>query len=201
MLKQPWLVVVSLWFLIRARRAAALLAGLVLGLGVSLAAVAQSRLTLSSMDVQPGKPLDKALVYSADGCTGLNRSPHLQWSGAPAATRSFAVTMFDPDAPGPGWWHWAVVGIPPNVHALPSNASGSGYLNRIQAIEARNDYDNTGYGGPCPPPGKAHRYVITVYALGTADLRVAPGRPAIMFEHEIGTTMLDKASLTVTYGR
>lgn len=198
---KPWSVVVSLWLLLRWRRAAALFAGLAFGLGASPAAPPQGRMTLSSTDLQPGGPIGTAHVYDKDSCNGHNRSPQLQWSGMPAATRSFAVTMYDRDAPGPGWWHWAVTGIPPTVHALPPNASGSHYLARLNAIEARNDYGTTGYGGPCPPPGKPHRYVVTVYALGTTDLRLASGRPAAMFDHEIRTAVLDKASVTVVYRR
>jgi Raf kinase inhibitor-like YbhB/YbcL family protein len=109
--------------------------------------------------------------------------------------------MFDQDAPGRGWWHWAVEGIPATVGSLPENASSSGFLKKLGAVEARNDFDIDGYGGPCPPPGKPHRYVITVYALNTADLRLAQGRPALMFDHEIGTATLGSARMVVNYGR
>jgi Raf kinase inhibitor-like YbhB/YbcL family protein len=69
------------------------------------------------------------------------------------------------------------------------------------AVEARNDFDTDGYGGPCPPPGKPHRYVITVYALNSDNLRLRQGRPALMFEHEIRTTTIASAQLVFTYGR
>ncbi|RKP44321.1 YbhB/YbcL family Raf kinase inhibitor-like protein [Trinickia fusca] len=162
-------------------------------------AAAQS-FTVTSTSLQGGR-VDAQQVYDKDGCTGGNRSPQLSWRNPPPGTRSFAVTMFDPDAPGKGWWHWAVAGIPASVTQLPENASASGFLKRIHAFEARNDYDADGYGGPCPPPGKPHRYVITVYALGTTDLRLAPDRPPVMFDHEIQTTALGSAKLTVEYGR
>ena len=109
--------------------------------------------------------------------------------------------MFDPDAPGPGWWHWAVAEIPANIDRLPENASGSGYIKKLGAVEARNDFEIDGYGGPCPPAGKPHRYVITVYALSTTDLRLAQGRPAFMFDHEIGTATIGSAKMVVNYGR
>jgi Raf kinase inhibitor-like YbhB/YbcL family protein len=182
-----------------ARAAAAL--GLALGLGANPPAFAQATFTLASKDLMPGKPVGAAYVYDGDGCNGKNESPHLQWSGAPPGTKSFAITMFDPDAPGRGWWHWAVAGIPADVRQLPSNASASGFLKKHHAVEARNDFDKAGYSGPCPPRGQPHRYIVTVYALGTDDLRLGPGRPAMMFDHEIGTTVLGKASITVTYGR
>lgn len=164
-------------------------------------ASAQGAFVVTSSDLRDGAAVSHAQVYDGDGCKGANASPQLSWFNAPAGTKSFAVTVFDQDAPGPGWWHWAVADIPSNVVALPANASASGYLKRIGAIEARNDYGDAGYGGPCPPPGKPHRYVVTVFALNTADLRLGPARHALMFDHEINTSVLAKAHLTVTYGR
>ncbi|TKC79061.1 YbhB/YbcL family Raf kinase inhibitor-like protein [Trinickia terrae] len=164
-------------------------------------ALAEDAFSVTSIDLRPGSTVPQALVFDQGDCKGGNRSPQLSWRDAPAGTRSFAVTMFDPDSPGPGWWHWAVAGIPANVRQLPANASASGYLKKLGAVEARNDFDTDGYGGPCPPPGKPHRYVITVYALDTADLRLASGRPAMMFDHEIGTAALGSARLVVNYGR
>jgi Raf kinase inhibitor-like YbhB/YbcL family protein len=165
------------------------------------AQTAQPAFTLSSTNVKAGGTVAQAQVFNQDDCKGGNRSPQLSWRDPPAGTRGFAITMFDIDAPGRGWWHWAVVGIPANVDHLPENASASGYLSKIGAVEARNDFDVDGYGGPCPPPGKPHRYVITVHALNTADLRFGPGRPALMFDHEINTATIGFARMTVMYGR
>jgi Raf kinase inhibitor-like YbhB/YbcL family protein len=164
-------------------------------------ALAQIPFTLTSTDLSANQPVPLPLVFDRDGCTGGNRSPQLSWHGAPAATRSFAITIFDPDAPGRGWWHWAVAGIPANVTQLPGNASTSGVLRKLGAVESRNDFDIDGYGGPCPPPGTRHRYIITVYALDTSDLRLQQGSPTLMFEHEIRTTTLATAQLIVSYGR
>ncbi|WP_434107570.1 YbhB/YbcL family Raf kinase inhibitor-like protein [Paraburkholderia caffeinilytica] len=164
-------------------------------------AFAEGPFTLTSASFRAGGTVDAAQVFNQDDCKGGNRSPQLTWHDAPAGTRSFAVTMFDPDAPGRGWWHWAVAAIPATVNSLPENASSSGVLKKLGAVEARNDFDIEGYGGPCPPAGKPHRYVITVYALNTADLRLAQGRPALMFDHEIGTATLDSARMVVNYGR
>ena len=157
--------------------------------------------TLTSASFRAGGTVDAAQVFDQDDCKGGNRSPQLTWHDAPAGTRSFAVTVFDPDAPGRGWWHWAVAAIPATVDSLPENASSSGFLKKLGAVEARNDFDIDGYGGPCPPPGKPHRYVVTVYALSSADLRLAQGRPALMFDHEIGTATLGSARMVVSYGR
>ncbi|MDB5834577.1 MAG: Lipoprotein [Caballeronia sp.] len=157
--------------------------------------------TLTSTDFRTNQPVPLALVFDQSDCKGGNRSPQLSWHGAPAATQSFAVTVFDPDAPGRGWWHWAVAGIPANVSQLPSNASASGVLRKMGAVESRNDFDIDGYAGPCPPPGKPHRYIITVYALNSSDLRLRQSSPSLMFEHEIRTTTIASAQLVVTYGR
>jgi Raf kinase inhibitor-like YbhB/YbcL family protein len=164
-------------------------------------ALAEGPFGLTSTSFRDGGTVDAAQVFDQDDCKGANRSPQLSWHDAPAGTRSFAVTIFDPDAPGPGWWHWAVAQIPVNVTRLPENASASGFLKKLGAVEARNDFDIDGYGGPCPPAGKPHRYVVTVFALNTTDLRLAQGRPALMFDHEIGTATLGTARMVVNYGR
>jgi len=164
-------------------------------------ALAEGPFALTSTSFHDGGTVDAAQVFDQDDCKGANRSPQLSWHDAPQGTRSFAVTIFDPDAPGPGWWHWAVAHIPANIDRLPENASASGYVKKIGAVEAHNDFDIDGYGGPCPPTGKPHRYVITVYALNTTDLRLAQGRPALMFDHEIGTATLGSARMVVNYGR
>ncbi|WP_027792932.1 YbhB/YbcL family Raf kinase inhibitor-like protein [Paraburkholderia acidipaludis] len=165
-------------------------------------AYAEGPFSVSSTTFANGGSVAAAQVFNEGGCEGGNRSPQLSWRNAPEGTRSFAITIFDPDAPGRGWWHWAVANIPARVKALPENASGSGALAKLGAIEARNDFNTAGYGGPCPPPGKPHRYVITVYAIGTDKIAgLEQGRPAQMFDHEIGGAMLGRAQLTVGYGR
>jgi Raf kinase inhibitor-like YbhB/YbcL family protein len=156
---------------------------------------------LSSTTFHDGGRVNMAQVFNEGGCDGGNRSPQLTWRNAPAGTRSFAVTMVDPDAPGRGWWHWAVSDIPAGVTTLAENASASGALKSLGAVEARNDFSTDGYGGPCPPPGKPHRYVVTVYALRTDRLGLVQGRPAEMFDHEIAGSALGSAQITVTYGR
>ena len=77
-------------------------------------------LTLSSPDIQEGATIANEQVFKGFGCTGSNVSPALSWSGVPAGTKSFAVTMYDPDAPtASGWWHWVVFNLPPTVTSLP----------------------------------------------------------------------------------
>ena len=127
--------------------------------------------TVTSRNIHEGGTVPTAQVFNASGCRGNNRSPQLSWSGAPAGTKSFAITMFDPDAPtGNGWWHWTVFNIPPGVHSLPENAGAASAPGLPPgAVQGRTSYGFSHYGGPCPPAGDApHRYVITVYALKLA---------------------------------
>ncbi len=110
------------------------------------------------------------LDYVFVGCGGKNMSPQLAWSGAPAGTKSFAVTCFDPDAPtGSGYWHWLAWGIPASVAKLDAGA-GTGHA-PAGGKSGYSDFGLAAYGGPCPPKGDgAHRYVFTVYALDVDTL-------------------------------
>jgi len=97
-------------------------------------------------------------------CEGEDLAPSLTWSDAPPATKSFALIVDDPDAPDPAapkmtWVHWVMYDIPPGVHALPEGGSAP-----AGARDGRNDWQRTGYGGPCPPKGR-HRYFFKLYAL------------------------------------
>jgi len=109
------------------------------------------------------------------GCNGQNISPALNWSNAPAGTKSFAVTAYDPDAPtGSGWWHWVMYNIPADATGLVAGA-GNGRNAPRGSQEGRTDFGSKGYGGPCPPAGdKPHHYHFTVFALKVDKLDV-PG--------------------------
>ena len=143
--------------------------------------------------------LPAAQALNAMGCTGENRSPALAWTGAPAGTKSFAITLYDPDAPtGSGWWHWVVFNLPADARSL---AEGPTPLPR-GAIEGRTDFGAPGYGGACPPVGgKPHRYVFTVHALDVATLDVPPEASAAMVGYNLNAHTLAKATLTALYGR
>src|ERR1700677_3651954 len=125
-------------------------------------ALAEGPFALTSTSFHDGGTVDAAQVFDQDDCKGANRSPQLSWHDAPAGTRSFAVTIFDPDAPGPGWWHWAVAKTPANIDRLPENASASGYIKKLGAVEARNDFDIEGYARPGPAAGTPNGRVITL---------------------------------------
>ena len=168
---------------------------------ISPSAWAQTTFSVDSPDLQTNLAMPLAHVFKGDGCTGDNHSPELWWHNPPPGTKSYAITVFDIDAPGPGWWHWAVANLPGTLDHLSDNASASGEVAHLGAIEARNDYGDDGYGGPCPPPGKPHRYLITVYALSGPDTHLSQGRPAPMYDHEIRMSTIAEAKLIVTYQR
>ena len=159
---------------------------------------------LSSPDIQAGSLIDKRFEFSGFGCSGENKSPALQWRGAPAGTKSFAVTVYDPDAPtGSGWWHWSVINLPANVNALPADAGAVGGAKLpAGASHVRIDYGVAGWGGTCPPPGdKPHRYVFTVHALKVDKLDLPADATAALAGYMINANALGKASFTAKYGR
>ncbi|WP_347555866.1 YbhB/YbcL family Raf kinase inhibitor-like protein [Robbsia sp. KACC 23696] len=170
--------------------------------------------SISSPDFQPGLPLGIAQI--GEKCGGKNQSPAVQWQHAPAGTTSFAITLYDRDAPGRGWWFWAVAGIPASIDQLPANAAASGALAALGAMQARNDAGDDGYTGPClstgangdanearagrpiwvtAPDAQFHRFRLTVYALKGPISHVAQGLPAPFFEHEIANDAIAQASL------
>ena len=166
--------------------------------------MAQGEFRVSSPDFEPNYTVRKAQVFNDWGETGGNVSPALSWSGAPAGTKSFAVTLYDPDAPtGSGWWHWLMFNIPASVTSLPAGAGDpTGKLAPAGTIQTRTDYGTYGYGGPCPPPGdKPHRYVLTVFALKVDRLDLAPDSSGALVGFNLNANALAKASVTSLYGR
>lgn len=158
-------------------------------------------LELSSPAFKDGDTLPMKHVFNGMGCEGENVSPPLAWSGAPDGTKSFALTVYDPDAPtGSGWWHWVVVNIPPDTSSLPEGA-GSGDM-PMNALQTRTDFGMPGYGGACPPPGDTpHHYVFTIYALNADALPLEESASGAMAGFMINANMIDKATLTATYSR
>ncbi|MEJ1231207.1 MAG: YbhB/YbcL family Raf kinase inhibitor-like protein [Galbitalea sp.] len=153
---------------------------------------------VSSPDFPDGGKLPTWARSGIAGAGGDDRSPALNWEGAPAGTRSYAVTVYDPDAPtGSGWWHWAVYNIPASVTGLSANAGdpAAGLL-PPGAITLPNELRLERYLGAAPPPGHGeHRYFFTVSALDVASLDLAPGStPALLgftvFQHVIARAQL-----------
>jgi Raf kinase inhibitor-like YbhB/YbcL family protein len=179
-----------------------LLLGSVLVFQVS--AQAADAFTVTSPAFKDGGTIPMQQVFDSFGCTGGNHSPELSWSGAPAGTKSFAVTIYDPDAPtGSGFWHWTVFNIPANVTKLPADAGGEKGAGLPQgAIQGHTDFGFSHFGGPCPPVGDApHHYHVTVFALKTDKLPLDANASGALVGFYIHMNTLGKATMTGLFGR
>lgn len=159
---------------------------------------------LTSSDIQPGKLMSQAQVYKGFGCDGGNTSPQLAWRDAPAGTKSFAVTAYDPDAPtGSGWWHWVVLNIPADVRELPGGAGDpAAGLAPAGSVQHRTDFGTPGFGGACPPVGdKAHRYQLKVFGLDVERLDIDPDSSAALVGFMLNAHNLGVAELEALYRR
>jgi Raf kinase inhibitor-like YbhB/YbcL family protein len=158
--------------------------------------------TLKSKDI--GGQATTKQVFKGFGCTGDNISPELNWENAPAGTKSFAVTMYDPDAPtGSGFWHWLIFDIPATVSELKSDAGDlSKNLAPAGSVQSKTDFGQPGYGGPCPPVGHGfHEYIITVYALKTDKLGLDQNASGAYVGFNLYANTIEKASLVMYYKR
>lgn len=177
--------------------------GALASLILSSACMADS-FSLTSKSVADGERLSNEQVFSGFGCSGENVSPDLQWQSPPAGTKSFALTVYDPDAPtGSGWWHWLVYDIPADVQSLKKGAGAKASDSLPDgAKQGRSDFGYKGFGGACPPAGhKPHRYQFTIYALSTESLGVPEDASAAMIGFMINANVLGKATFTAFYGR
>lgn len=162
----------------------------------------QNTFTLSSRDL--GGQATITQEFDGFGCTGKNQSPQLSWENAPEGTKSFAITMYDPDAPtGSGWWHWIVFDIPIETNELVANAGNiSMNLTPKGAIQSITNYGTGGYGGPCPPEGHGlHQYIITVHALKTDKLGLDENTNPAVVGYYLWNNTLAKASIVSYYQR
>ena len=146
---------------------------------------------LTSTDVRAGRPIPARFW----GCADSGLSPQLSWSGAPAGTRSYAITLFDPDAPtGSGFWHWVAWDVPASTTSLPTAA-----VLPAGSVNGPNDGGGTGYTGPCPPTGDiTHHYVFTVVALRAPSLELSPTTTPAAVGFNIGQNALASATFTAT---
>ena len=123
---------------------------------------------LSTTAFQPGGDIPSKFT-----CTGADVSPALSWDDPPAGTQSFALIADDPDAPVGTWVHWVAYDLPAGARQLPEGVSKTDAI-AGGGVQGQNDFRKTGYGGPCPPPGKPHRYFFKLYALDS-KLNLKPG--------------------------
>ncbi|MFY9719324.1 MAG: YbhB/YbcL family Raf kinase inhibitor-like protein [Candidatus Cybelea sp.] len=157
--------------------------------GGLVVAVTTGLMQVTSGDFSAGGTIPR--VFMATRCGGDNRSPQLSWSGAPPNTKSFALIMHDPDAPMPGgFYHWVVYNLPPQTHQLAQNVKLA--PDQLGATSA----NKTEYHGPCPPPGPAHHYIITIYALDIEQLDAAKPLDGPDVESRIAGHILARGALT-----
>ncbi|MCD0470734.1 YbhB/YbcL family Raf kinase inhibitor-like protein [Flavobacterium sp. JAS] len=174
---------------------------LVLSLIFTSTIFGQKTFTLTSKAL--GGEASKIQEFNGFGCSGENQSPELLWKNAPEGTKSFAITMYDPDAPtGSGFWHWVVFDIPANVNELVTNAGTKSNLIPKGAIQSITDYGIKGFGGPCPPVGHGfHEYIITVYALKTDKLGTNENTNPAVVGFNLWNQTIAKASIVAYYKR
>jgi Raf kinase inhibitor-like YbhB/YbcL family protein len=147
-----------------------------------------------SNDFANGSEIPRAFT-----CDGEDRSPALEWSEAPAGTKTFALIADDPDAPVGTWVHWVIFNIPGSAKALGGGVDKKEQLSD-STRQGRNDFRKIGYNGPCPPPGKAHRYFFKLYALGT-ELALPAGANRSELERAMEGHVLGRAEGMGRYKR
>lgn len=162
-----------------------------------------SSFILKSEQFADGDFLPQSSIYQGFGCTGNNISPQLSWQNAPEGTKSYVVTLFDPDAPTEvGWWHWTIFNIPADVNSLASNAGNLAETLPPRSVQGYTDFGSTGYGGACPPVGdRPHQYVFTVYALDVEEISADETTTGAKLTFLIKEHILAEASITAKFGR
>lgn len=149
---------------------------------------------ISSQSFQKGGDIPKKYT-----CDGADVSPVLQWTSPPAGTQSFALIADDPDAPVGTWTHWVLYDLPPESTSLLEGVAKVDEL-PTGGRQGRNDFRKIGYGGPCPPSGKPHRYFFKLYALDK-KLNLKPGASKQEVEQAMQGHILGQAELMGKYQR
>jgi Raf kinase inhibitor-like YbhB/YbcL family protein len=161
-------------------------------------ACAADAFALSSPGLTDGGTLDSSHAASANNCGGGNVSPALQWRNAPRGTKSYAITIFDPDgAKGLGIVHWVMYGVAPSASGLAAGATPP-----AGSVSGTNRTGGPGYYGPCPPIGEiAHHYVVQIYALDLPPGALPAGLTRDALQTAIKDHVLAATSTVVRYGR
>ncbi|MGH7738933.1 MAG: YbhB/YbcL family Raf kinase inhibitor-like protein [bacterium] len=157
---------------------------------------------LKSNQIKNGQTIANEQVFDGMGFSGGNISPELRWTKGPTGTKSYALMVYDPDAPtGSGWWHWVVFNIPADQTSLPKNFGAKSAKDSVPMIQSRTDFGTTGYGGPAPPPGKPHHYRFTIYALKVKSLPLTADTSAAMVGFYVNANKLASATLVGLFGK
>ena len=155
-----------------------------------LTLIAAASMLLTSSDFSSGGTIPKS--FMATDCGGHNRTPALAWSDPPLSVRSFALVVHDPDAPVPGgFYHWVVYDIPASARGIGGTAPPAGR-------QGRSTTGKSGYYGPCPPPGPAHHYIFTLYALDVAGVGGFGALTASQLQARMSGHILARATLEAT---
>ncbi len=167
--------------------------------GPASAAHAAGSFTLKS-NLKAGQPIPADYYANGFGCEAASLSPALEWSNPPAGTQSFAVTFYDQDAPtGSGFWHYVLFDIPVTTRGFQVGDLSSGRV-PAGALESITDAGKPGFFGPCPPPGRKHRYVYTIHALKVAKLGVPATATPAYVGFNLWMNRLGQATFEVTAG-
>jgi len=154
---------------------------------------------LESQALRPNAAIGAAHYWNNFGCSGSNVMPDLAWYDAPAGTKSFAVTLYDKDAPtGSGFWHWVAYDIPAETQHLAGGVNAGPLPSGT--IEGNTDLGKPGFVGPCPPVGRQHEYSYTVHALKVEKLPLDKGASPALVGFYLWQNSLGKATLKVTAG-
>lgn len=157
-------------------------------------------LSVTSSSFKDGGKLPNSIVFNGFGHAGENRSPQLAWSGAPAGTKSFVITCYDPDAPTTvGFWHWTMFDIPANTTSVEEGAGTPG-KNPPGTVLGYTDFGASGFGGAAPPPGPPHHYHFNVYALDIESVGLNSGSTGALLMFMMNGHVLDKGRITGLYG-
>ena len=161
------------------------------------------RMILKSATFSDGGTIPMSAAFNGMGLNGENKSPQLSWSDVPEGTKSFALVVHDPDAPtSGGFYHWVMFNFPGEARELEEGAG----TKKIEAfvhgeVLGHVDYGVAQYGGPCPPPGPAHRYNFTLYALNVDRLPLGGSTTGALLEFQVAAHTLAKAKLTGLFAR
>lgn len=160
-------------------------------------------MNLTSSTFTDGGTIPNSMIFNGMGLSGDNLSPQLSWSDVPDGTKSFGIVCHDPDAPtSGGFYHWVFFNIPGDTRELAAGAGGK----KMEAffkgeVLGHTDYGVAEYGGPCPPPGPAHHYNFTLYALDIENFPLGSSTTGALIEFQMLAHTLAKARITGLFAR